>query len=407
MRPFDSLRTRTTNVVGHPNRDRIVHLNTPLERAADTKTTFSDPAQANSALLDIVGPHANLAELGTVEEADGGNVTNVTAALDKLQSPSRRLIARVTGRKPVVAHIALGNDEHARQIGSNPAFQDAVITYYDGPSILNTVINGGKTKDTLSLAPLDIPGGFKPETKKPHRDDTFLTSVKGAKWESTYRDAIQHKLTYPKSRLAVSPGSWQMQNLDKNNPDDAVYGAIKVADVLFVNKSEALGLIGKTVDESLSITEIFAEVKALGPKIISITDEDKGSYAMGYDGIIHYLDIAKPSKPEQKKKTVLKRRGTPELQGPIVDPIGAGDGYAAGFWQAYLEGRGIREAMRWGALNAAFIVRQEDANSGQLHRKDLIHHARSTRRTYQPVNHAFINEITADSQQLLQDALNS
>ena len=107
---------------------------------------------------------------------------------------------------------------------------------------------------------------------------------------------------------------------------------IAITDVFFFNKEEACDLLGVNYDAKFK--ELLVRIKAMGPKVIVITDGPKGSTC--YDGENFYqLGIY----------TV-----------PIVERTGVGDSYASAFIAALHYGKDIETAMKWGTLNAAGVV---------------------------------------------------
>ena len=87
-------------------------------------------------------------------------------------------------------------------------------------------------------------------------------------------DKIIKIVTTKKIRLAVNPGQ---ANLKENKAK--VIELIKNAQVLVLNRDEAIEIVGENNDE---VKFLFSKISQLGPKIIGMTDGENGSYA--YDG---------------------------------------------------------------------------------------------------------------------------
>lgn len=85
-------------------------------------------------------------------------------------------------------------------------------------------------------------------------------------------------------------------------------------------------------DEALK--EFLKEMKAKGPKVVLVTRGEKGS--MAYDGQEFY------------------QYGIVECD--VVDTMGAGDSFIAGFIYAVCEGKSIKDAMAAGAANSSITI---------------------------------------------------
>ena len=90
-------------------------------------------------------------------------------------------------------------------------------------------------------------------------------------------------------------------------------------------------------DEALR--EKISSAAALGPRIVVATRGAKGSLA--FDGTAFY--------------------DCPPAPCTVVDTMGAGDSYIAGFIKTWLEGKSIAECMKTGALTAAGTIARQGA----------------------------------------------
>ncbi|MBI1984685.1 MAG: carbohydrate kinase family protein [Candidatus Wildermuthbacteria bacterium] len=143
-----------------------------------------------------------------------------------------------------------------------------------------------------------------------------------------------------KAKLGFNPGSFQLQE-----GFDALRSVLETTAVFFVNKEEAKTLLGNSDD----VKELLSKLKDKGPKIVVITDGMKGSYC--FDGTSFYhLGI---------------------FQVPLVEMTGAGDAYSTGFISAIAKGKDVKEAMKWGAANAASVIQKIGAREGLLHEKEM------------------------------------
>lgn len=170
-------------------------------------------------------------------------------------------------------------------------------------------------------------------------DWVYLTSL-GRGGESVFRELLGF-VKKTRARLAFNPGTYQMKlGLEKLSP------VLFLTDVLFVNKEEAERLLGHDNDVKTLLTELHAK----GPKMVVITDGEKGSYV--FDGAAAYF--------------------LPCFDTPVVERTGAGDSYATGFVAALANDRSVEDAMRWGTLNAASVVSYVGAQKGLLTKKELM-----------------------------------
>lgn len=91
----------------------------------------------------------------------------------------------------------------------------------------------------------------------------------------------------------------------------------------------------ETLDgKSYSIFDLLATLRALGPKIVLVTNGAEGIYAADENGF-HFC----PSIPTQ-----------------VVNTVGAGDAFGATFFGAHLSGYDIKTSLLFGALNSAKLL---------------------------------------------------
>ena len=82
------------------------------------------------------------------------------------------------------------------------------------------------------------------------------------------------------------------------------------------------------------LQEFMKSIKAIGPSLVVVTRGEKGSIA--YDG------------------NEFTESGIIECK--VVDSMGAGDSYIAGFLMGILEGKSIKESMKMGALSSSETI---------------------------------------------------
>ncbi len=170
----------------------------------------------------------------------------------------------------------------------------------------------------------------------------FVSALNGA-WQENLRTAVA-AAQENNIKLALNPGQ-------RNMKDDVatVLEAVKVADVLLVNKDEAIELVlgmGQASSEALQ-DELFLikSLHAYGAKVIGMTDGIRGAW--GYDGeCIIFVDV---------------------LRQKAVDATGSGDAFGSGFLAAQIQGLGLEQSLRFGIVNGGNVVRFYGAKEGLLH----------------------------------------
>jgi sugar/nucleoside kinase (ribokinase family) len=141
--------------------------------------------------------------------------------------------------------------------------------------------------------------------------------------------------------MAFNPGTYQLKlGLEKLR---SVFAATTV---LFLNKEEAERVLEKKAEIPQLLRDLYKE----GPKIVVVTDGQKGSYC--FDGKHSYsLGI---------------------LDFPVVERTGAGDSYATAFVAALAHGEDVATAMRWGSANAGSVVQYVGAQAGLLTKAKIL-----------------------------------
>lgn len=161
----------------------------------------------------------------------------------------------------------------------------------------------------------------------------YLTSM--GKNHQGFHDELLARLKKTDARLGFNPGTHQLkQGLEKLKP------LLAATEVLFVNKEEAQRLVGTIAD----MKELLAATKRTGPKIVVITDGEKGSYA--HDGISFW------------------KCGITDT--PVVERTGAGDAFGTAFITALARNKDIPEALRWGTMNSGSVILKIGPQEGLL-----------------------------------------
>jgi ribokinase len=153
---------------------------------------------------------------------------------------------------------------------------------------------------------------------------------------------------WPDTKLVFQPGTYQMK-FDLTELKD-----IYTRTHLFVcNKEEAERILQKPAGTDMK--ELLQSIKALGPKNVVITDDNRGSYAIDeYSKMVHC-----PRYPDAR---------------PVVEITGAGDALASGTAAALALGKSLEDALRWGSANASNVLQEIGAQKGLLDRTTLESH---------------------------------
>ncbi len=160
-----------------------------------------------------------------------------------------------------------------------------------------------------------------------------------------YHEALTELLAkHPETKLTFNPGTFQM-----NMGVEAMKGLYERSELFVVNVQEAERILKLEAGQDIKI--LLAGLRALGPKIIAITDGTKGAYA--YDGN-EMLFV--PMYPDQD---------------PPFERTGAGDAFASTVSAALAIGKPLHEALLWGPINSMSVVQKVGAREGLLTREQL------------------------------------
>lgn len=184
--------------------------------------------------------------------------------------------------------------------------------------------------------PYTLPEGFQPPKW------IYLSSA-GESSETFHQELAEWLKEHKETKLAFQPGTFQME-MGKTK----LAVLYSVTEVVACNKEEAERILEVGPTE---IKTLIAEMHALGPKIVIITDGPKGAYAS--DGT-QVLQV--PMYPDPK---------TP------LDRTGAGDATTSTVVSALALGKPLDEALLWGPINSMSVVQGLGAQRGLLTREKL------------------------------------
>jgi len=170
----------------------------------------------------------------------------------------------------------------------------------------------------------------------------YFTST-GEHGEPYHHELVQY-IKQHNVKLAFQPGTFQIKlSVEGKIPD--VYEA---SEFFVCNKEEAQHILG---NNSADMKILLSGIRAMGPKIVSVTDGPNGAWMMDDNGawmIPMYPDPAPP-----KNRT------------------GAGDAYASTVTSMLATGLSVPDALIRGPVNSAYVVQQIGAQKGLLTRAQL------------------------------------
>ncbi len=304
-----------------------------------TLDTFLDIHEAsvhcdvNKKKCQLCFNYADKIPIHDARQSIGGDAANVAAGLKKLDQTT----AIVT---------ELGNDVNGNYIAEE-LDEAGVNTDYI------RMVQGAITRYSVVLT---YQGERTILAYHPKQKYTTFTIPKSTAWiyftslgqgSEKIQDAVsKYVKKNPKTMLATNPGSYQLR-------DGLSYykKIIPQSEVIFLNREEAEIIVGKNNNTK----KLIKTVGALGPKIVVITDGERGSYAFDGTHVYHHNNY-----PVQ-----------------VVSKTGAGDAYASGFLGAVIAKKDVPTAMQWGTANAAGVIQKYGAQAGLLNPtaiKKMIQH---------------------------------
>ena len=267
----------------------------------------------------------------------GGNAANVAVALSRLKLQSA-----------ICAEI--GDDELSQKIIHQLTKENVNITHLlqtKGSQASFSMVLNFKGERTIFSEHVDRLHNFSFDNLATRA--IYLTSL-GHEWKTPYQKVFEFA-KQKKILLAFNPGTLQIEE-----GYNAIANILSITDILFINKEEAARisnsqfLISNEKGDKEIINQLLIKLQKLEPKIVVITDGKNGSYAIDEKGEM-FMYGAVPCR--------------------VVEKTGAGDAYSAGFVAATLHGLSIKEAMAWGALNAASVIEKIGAQAGLLKKEEM------------------------------------
>jgi ribokinase len=170
----------------------------------------------------------------------------------------------------------------------------------------------------------------------------YLTSM-GESYRPFYNHMVDWLRTHVEVKLAFNPGSWQLRD-----GLEGINSVLQLTHIFFVNREEAEKIAGFG-DSAGKEKELLMAVAKLGPKIVIITDGEKG--CLSFDGQ-KFLKVG-------------------ILPVDAYERTGAGDAFGSGCLAALVEGKPLEEALLWGTVNSASVIGYTGAQKGLLKQEEL------------------------------------
>lgn len=302
----------------------------------------NDCLRLNKDLNELCVKYGEKIQVDRCEFLLGGNAANVSVGLSRLGLKSS-LCAEI------------GDDELSQKILNTLKKENidtrCLIQTRGGKSSFSIIINF-KGERTIFSQHVERLHNFTFEDISTR--SIYLTSL-GHEWKKPYKK-VSEFVKKTQCFLAFNPGTLQIKTGEKG-----IGNILSITDILFVNKEEAArisnvhppsgGLISNEKRGNIDvIQQLLKSLKNLGPKVVIITDGKNGSYAM-----------------DEKGKMLRQDR----ISCKIVENTGAGDAYSTGFLAAFLHGLTLKDAMRWGAVNASNVLGKVGAQTGLLRKEEM------------------------------------
>lgn len=314
----------TSKDIFFPTSEGVI-LDTPLEITSQKKIAFE------------LGAKYQVKER---YEALGGCAANVAQGLTMLGEQSE-------------CYSSIGDDELGHWIKKTLAQggvgTEALEIEKGCRSDLSSIIVDINSGERTIFSDRDASNKLKIDPEKLKRAHWIFVSSLNGDWQQHLREIIsiaKEKNIY----IAFNPGQ-------KNIKTDLaeVAGAVSASELFFVNKDEAIeivsGLGDETITELLENEEYLAKVlRRLGAKIVVITDGERGAWCFDGNEFLH--------------SEALMRKA--------VDTTGAGDAFTSGFFAAYLKGKGLATALKWGIANSSSSVMEYGGQKGLLSQQEML-----------------------------------
>ncbi len=165
----------------------------------------------------------------------------------------------------------------------------------------------------------------------------YLTSL-GEYAKDFHHEIAAFCKAHPETKLAFQPGTFQIKI-----GADELKDLYAVTEIFFCNKEEAQKILNSTEED---VKKLMEGIRALGPKIVVVTDGPNGSNILDETGAWHVPMYPDPAPP--------------------VSRTGAGDATASTTVAYIIKGMTAHDALMRGTINAASVVQGVGAQTKLL-----------------------------------------
>lgn len=237
----------------------------------------------------------------------------------------------------------MGGDSVGNQIVEKLQKEGVDLTYtIQQPTALSnysTVINYGGERTIFSY---HAPRSYEFPVQLPVTTWMYVTSM-GETFVPFFNHLLDWLTKNPSVKVAFNPGSRQLRA-----GASVIQPMLLRTELLYVNREEAEMITGEKESHGQE-KELIKKLSSMGPKIVVVTDGDKGGYA--FDGQAFY------------------KYGT--LPVDAYERTGAGDSFGCACLAALIKGHSLKDALLWGIVNAASVIGYVGAQKGLLHEQEM------------------------------------
>lgn len=172
----------------------------------------------------------------------------------------------------------------------------------------------------------------------------YFSSIAGGT-EQYHDDVATYLEQHPNIFFCFQPGTFQIKL-----GAERLARLYKRANLYVVNKEEAQRVLG-VPDTEDDVPSLLKGLAALGPKVVLISDDTRGAYALENGEVIH-LDMYRDTRPP-------------------IEKTGAGDAFTSTTCALYATGTPLKDAMLRGMVNASQVVQEIGAQRGLKSRAEI------------------------------------
>ena len=185
----------------------------------------------------------------------------------------------------------------------------------------------------------------------------YLTSL-GENSLPFHDEVVGYLDKHKEVKLAFQPGTFQMKFGAKKLKD--IYTR---AEIFFSNVEEAERILGKESDgENKNILELCKGIHLLGPKMVALSDGERGAYLYVSEELWHHTIYPNASAP--------------------LEITGAGDAFSSTFTVALALGLSPLESFAWSLVNPMSVIQYIGAQAGLLTREKLEAYLKDAPKSY-------------------------